>query len=58
LANPSKINASFNRMILSKYKNRICMTCKNEFRSLGPHNRMCDKCRTRQSADPVYTTYR
>ncbi len=24
---------------------RRCMTCREEFRSEGPHHRMCDQCR-------------
>jgi hypothetical protein len=26
-------------------KNRICLRCGNPFRSLGPQNRRCDRCR-------------
>lgn len=28
-----------------RVKTRSCLTCGQEFRSEGPHNRMCDGCR-------------
>ncbi len=34
----------------AKAKFRPCITCSEEFKSEGPHNRMCDTCR-RTSAD-------
>ena len=31
--------------IAARCKTRSCLSCSKEFRSEGPHNRMCDPCR-------------
>jgi len=31
---------------LERVTTRACMTCGGSFRSKGPHNRMCPRCRT------------
>lgn len=33
----------------SRTKKRNCMCCKREFNSVGPHNRLCTKCRTKET---------
>lgn len=33
----------------SKTQKRNCMCCKREFNSVGPHNRLCNKCRTKET---------
>jgi uncharacterized paraquat-inducible protein A len=30
----------------TRKRERPCMTCKTNFRSEGPHNRMCGRCRS------------
>jgi hypothetical protein len=30
----------------TRKQNRACMTCKASFKSEGPHNRMCGRCRS------------
>ncbi len=33
---------------------RPCMTCRSEFKSTGPGNRMCDACRREATYDPHF----
>ena len=35
----------------ARIKTRKCLTCRTDFRSEGPHNRMCPNCRTRSYYD-------
>lgn len=35
----------------ARRRTRPCITCSEEFRSDGPHNRMCNACRTRAADD-------
>ncbi len=36
----------------AKQKRRKCLTCEKSFMSEGPHNRMCDGCRSRRAEEP------
>lgn len=40
-----------------KGKVRSCMCCERDFTSEGPHNRLCDGCRKRGSAEPMAAGY-
>ena len=32
------------KMKSTRYKNRVCLSCGNTFKSYGPQNRICDTC--------------
>ena len=37
----------------AKAKVRPCITCQTDFHSEGPHNRMCDSCRSGETVGPA-----
>lgn len=39
------------RRQVSRRQVRACMCCRSSFESQGPHNRLCDPCRRRGSAE-------
>lgn len=41
---PARILSSPHREMLAKAVVRSCLRCRQEFKSLGPANRICEKC--------------
>ena len=37
----------------AQQQDRTCITCRRSFRSDGPHNRMCQRCRASVADDPL-----